>query len=172
MSASAALKSGQQVDKRGRGRPPIIPRDLENALAQRVVEYSQADRTIDPAAFCDVVAELVQIANLHPSKKDWEPSYDWYEGFMRRHPELTVKRTKPTKTSSSSPRVYKSFMRMYEKYLEVTDDMDLVHTGGSTRLFNMDETGVRLPNRPVKKVRPHTVHMQWHDMGACYYRCH
>ncbi|KAK9720734.1 Tc5 transposase DNA-binding domain [Popillia japonica] len=72
--------------------------------------------------------------------------YDWLSSFLRRHPELSIRKAK----SLSRNRSLGMDREVVAKYFELLSSVLKQHQplGKSACLYNKDETGLQLNNRP------------------------
>lgn len=97
------------------------------------------------------VGNMAQKAGLVPQGKKWTPTKEWLNGFLDRHPDVTVTDAKPTSASSQGPHLHEALKCMFTDYRRVLDFLGLTHSNQGNCVWNMDETGERLdPREPVE----------------------
>ena len=74
--------------------------------------------------------------------------YDWLSGFLRRHPDLSVRTPEATSISRAVGFNYPQVQRFYGVLKEA---LDITHAS-ALRIWNMDETGISSVHKPAKIV--------------------
>lgn len=102
------------LDRRGAGRPPTLSKDVENNITKCLVARSRMGYPCDKKELLSLVAEFVRVNNLRTSFTDGIPGDDWYQGFMKRHPELSLKKPEmlqKNRKDARDPDVIYDFLR-------------------------------------------------------------
>ncbi|XP_065930408.1 uncharacterized protein [Magallana gigas] len=120
----------------------------KSTLERRVNGKRQVDDPPSkPTVTAYAMAEMLKIK--HPfSKTKAKAGYDWYEGFMRRHPQLAIR--KPEGLSAARGMMLnKHVVTSYFQLLEDTmNKLKLFYKG--SQIYNVDETGINTVHTPAK----------------------
>ena len=135
----------------GRSRPKVLTQKLEGELADRV-------KTVADAGFPSTAAKVRQVAYTYAKENDKDGFSDktkkagrkWFKGFMKRHPELGVKKA----TLISKPRAQCATKEAVAKWLEEYAEKVIRKYGitNPRNIWNVDETNVRNIPRERKYV--------------------
>ena len=87
--------------------------------------------------------EYVKANDVKNVFTDGIPGEDWYLGFMKRHPRLSLKKPEllqASRKTNTAPEVVYDF---YEKMQTLYQEKDLLSPNKAAFVFNTDETGFR-----------------------------
>ena len=91
--------SGRIDAKAAIGRKPQLPQDLESTIAEKVKKAVEKEFGISPRNLMIHTAQVIE--KLKTSLKDSKPSYDWYQGFQKRHPGVRLRKSDKLSTTRS-----------------------------------------------------------------------
>ncbi|KAJ8934092.1 hypothetical protein NQ314_013601 [Rhamnusium bicolor] len=104
------------------GIPPALDKDIENQLAALILARADFGYPMDKKEFYDFVKDFCQDRNVKTPFKERTPGQDWYANFMKRHPQLSLKKTQSLqnkRAEASDPFVvgnhYKNLKRIVEE---------------------------------------------------------
>ena len=136
------------------GRKQDIPPEIEKSLVNHIL-------LMESRGFGLTIREVESLAYKLASKKELNVRFcrekemagkTWFYDFKKRHPELSLRKPEslslPRAMSMNQPDV-NAFFKMFES---VVQENDLF--GDPSRIFNADETGLQLNNRPEKNFKP------------------
>ena len=127
----------------------IFSDDEETMLADYLLHASKLHHGLSVKA-ARVLAYDFGIANNKDVPGNWivdqKAGADWFFGFMKRHPTLSLRAPEATSLSRST-----SFNRVtVAKYFDNLEAVLQRHTFGPHQIYNVDETGVTTVHRPDK----------------------
>jgi len=124
------------------GRKPVIPSEAEEELTRLLCDLASRGFPLSAKMVRDVA---FQFANKHGiadfSAKKGTAGYDWMHGFMRRHPNLSMKKPEALSAAHASGvnrPVIEAWFAHLSEFL-----MSLGIKDRPTNLWNVDETGVQ-----------------------------
>jgi hypothetical protein len=140
------LKSGSCAVKLGRY-VTVFSADQESELLEYIFHMDNLFYGLSKQEFLELVYNYAEINKIKHPFKNGAAGTDWYKGFARRHPDLTLRKPEPTSIARArgfnKPQVYR-FFDLLEEQIEK-------HKITATRLYNMDETGVQTSsNKPPR----------------------
>lgn len=127
------------MDAIGSGRVPSIPVATESEIVQCLVTRANMGIPCDKHELKELVGEYVKFTGMKTPFKDDTPGEDWYLGFMKRHPTLSLKKPEhlqKLRQDARNPFVVYDF---YDKLQKVMEDNNL--TNKPQYVFNADESG-------------------------------
>jgi len=92
------------------------------------------------------LAKQMGVHHKHFAQGSSIAGYDWLSGFMRRHPELSVRMPEATSLSRA---VGFNWPQVQKFYAALKEALDCMHAS-ALRIWNMDETGISSVHKPVK----------------------
>lgn len=110
----------------------------ESVLHDWVLDMAEVGFGFSKKQFLDAVVEFAKKKkpNFNPN---WKPSNNWYEGFMVRHPDLSLRNAEMvhSRRTSVTDSDIRAWFKKTDKYIE---DNNLNFMNDPTRVFNLDET--------------------------------
>lgn len=98
--------------------------------------------------FLKLVYQNAESNNIVNPFKNGCARNNWYLGFKKRHPNLTIRQPEPTSIARArgfnSPQVYRFFDSLGTKINK--------HAIDATRIYNVDETGIQTTNNKPPKI--------------------
>ena len=132
------------------GRSPVLNEDLENELEEYALKMQAMFHGLTPVDLRKLAFDLAEINKVpHTFNTEKEiAGQDWLQQFLKRHPKLSVREPEPTslcRATGFNKIQIGHFFKLYENILtseKLTAD----------RIFNVDETGLSVVQRPGKIV--------------------
>ncbi|CAG2188941.1 unnamed protein product [Mytilus edulis] len=127
------------------GRKPVIPIEMENVVARKVVEAANKGFGITKKQLQMKISRLCKLQKIETPFKRGIPGDDWWRGFKSRHPEIALR--KPEKLSTSRSRMLNRVVvtKYFEDLGKVITDNNLT----AATIWNMDETGKQFEHNPT-----------------------
>ena len=129
-------------------RPPVFTMDEENQLVRHIKDLESQGFGIGVKAVCRLAFEMAE----HAGKKhrfnhvNQSAGYDWYQGFMRRHPDLSLRKPEALSAARASMLNPTTISDHFQKLGDVLDKADL--KSRPAQIYNLDETGLSLVHKP------------------------
>ena len=117
---------------------PILGSDIEENLTTWLTEIDRMGFPIEKECLLYSVKQLIEAENLQTPFKNNLPGRRWFEGFLKRHPELSRKKveylnkTRAVVTEDTIRKWFENFEALLGENTQVLQD--------PCRIFNMDET--------------------------------
>lgn len=127
-------------DRLGGGRSPDLPPHVESDLANCLIARSQMGFPCDKRELKQLVQEYVTVNNLQTRFRDGQPGDDWYLGFMKRHPRLTLKKPEHLQKSRKNARDPFVVFDFFNKLKTVYEEFKVDETRANF-VSNADESG-------------------------------
>ena len=128
----------------------VFTQEEEAELAKYVQQMERMLFGLTPNELCGLAFELAERNNkVHPFKKgDEVAGYDWYSGFMSRHPFLSLR--KPEATSAARAQGFNrvAVNNFFDLLEEIFDKNNLPQD----RIYNCDETGMTTVPKTMSRV--------------------
>lgn len=130
------------------GKQTVFPKEVENKLATNIKEAASMGIGLSKQQIIAKAARLAQSINLRTPFRNGVPGKDWAEGFLKRHPDISLRSQTPLSTVRS---------RMLNKvvtsnyFMELSNIVSRLNVKEKPEaIWNMDETSVSLCHRPTK----------------------
>lgn len=122
------------------GRETVLGRKFEDELEGYVVKMQQMFHGITPVDLRTLAFDLAEKNNIpHPfNREKGMAGKDWFSGFMRRHPNLSVREPEPTSLSRAAAFNRVQVGRFFQLYSDVLEKEHIP----PTRIYNADESGI------------------------------
>ena len=132
------------------GRRQIIPLEVENKIANAVKEAAKQGIGITRRQLLSRVGELSR--KMKFAFNNGKPGKDWFDGFKRRHPDLSIR--KPEKLTTTRARMVNPVVlqRYFTDLNEILVEFDI--SNKPSVIWNCDETGKQFEHDPVKILAP------------------
>ncbi|XP_022112053.1 jerky protein homolog-like isoform X2 [Acanthaster planci] len=133
-------------------RPPIFTAEDEQLLVQYVQEMEALGFGLSISAVRKLAYEMAEDAGINHrfNKEEKKAGYDWYQGFMRRHPELSLRKPEGLSAARAAMLNPKVIGDHFTKLGEVLDTTGL--KSKPAQIYNLDETGLSLVHTPSKVI--------------------
>lgn len=155
------------VDKHlGRFRSTFSP-EQENELVSYLKEMDSVLYGLSKSDFKSLVAVYAQKNNIdHP--KSWDISGlagdDWLAYFLKRNPNIVLRTPEPTSVARA-----RGFNRpQVERFFKLLEEQYNICDSDTTRVYNMDETGISTTTNKPPKVFSITY---WKKTSWSYFKC-
>lgn len=122
----------------GAGRPRTLTEEEEEHIVECLIARADFGYPCDRIELMQLVGEYVKANDIKNVFKDNTPGEDWYLGFMKRHPRLTLKKAEhlqAVRKSNTTPDVVYDF---YEKLGCVYKEKELLTLDKAPFIFNTD----------------------------------
>jgi len=118
------------------GRPTELTEEEEAIIEERLILLSTWGFPLNSKDLCHLVKEYLDSAGRHTRFIDNLPGSDFFEGFLRRHPALSVRQANNLKRARAEVTVdvVQSFFEHYAKVVEGVPP---------TNIWNCDETNLQ-----------------------------
>lgn len=139
----------QNNDKKGpMGPSSLFGRENENKLANHIKSMQAKGFPLTIGDVRKIAYQLAEQLHLKHRfyKKTEKAGYDFVKLFLRRHPDITIRKSEGVSLARSNAmnrREVDAYFNLLENVLMVDDVMMK-----PSHIFNMDETGLQLNNRP------------------------
>lgn len=130
-------KTALNVTKAGRSQ--VLSPDTENELVKCLLARTKMGLPCDKAELRKLVGEYVNAKGLKTPFKNGIPGEDWYYLFMRRHPELSLKKPEHLQKLRKDARKPEIVYDFFDSLKRVIDENNLGDKGSF--IFNADESG-------------------------------
>ena len=140
--------SGRVEEGATPGKKPVLPVEVESAIADKIKEAGKMGFGITRAQLCFKVARLVSSMKLSTPFRNGVPGKDWVDGFRRRHPDVSLRTPTPlnnVRARMLNPEVTRRYFNALE---ETLNSLDLKNK--PQLVWNIDETNVSLTHKPCK----------------------
>ena len=131
-------------------RPPVFTKEQESQIVDYVLEMENCGFGLTIRDICKLAYEFATKLDIkHPfNAEKQEAGYDWYQGFMRRHQQLSIR--KPEGLSAArATMLNKNVVTAYFKLLSETIERLNIFSKGA-QIYNVDETGMNTVHTPLK----------------------
>lgn len=131
-----------------RGPPPILTEIVEKDIADWIIHRAAIGHPVTKDILLDSVKNYLDNLKLSTPFTNNRPSRHWYEGFLRRHPDITLRTAQylTRNRAEVTEDVLREWFREIQVYLEGKRLLDI----DGSRIFNCDETSISLAPKPHK----------------------
>ena len=138
------LDSGNKYangSKKCSGRPQTLPPVLETALAKYVLDMESMLIGLSRTDLMELANQLANANGIDGFKHDKQSaSTMWYRTFMKRHPELSLRKAEATSVARA-----KRFNRVnVGQFFYSLETLVKRHNLGAAHIFNVDESGITI----------------------------
>ena len=132
------------------GKKTIIPKETEHKIANMAIDAANSGFGLTRLGIMKKAGEICRKVGVKTPFRQNIPGKDWWAGFKKRHPEVTLR--KPESLSSLRSRAGNPVTvgKYYMELNKILKDNGL--EGRPHLIWNCDETGVCLEHTPVKVV--------------------
>lgn len=137
-----------KIEKGSLGRNPVFSNHQEKEIADHVVLLAKMFFGLTPIELRRVAFEFAEKNNISHNfnKNAKEAGMDWYYGFLRRNPTVSLR--SPEATSINRIQAFnESEVKLFFDNLETL--MEKYHFA-TNRIYNVDETGISTVQKPSK----------------------
>ena len=126
----------------------VLGEEIENALSEHVIRMQQAMFGFSTIDIRKLAYDIACQNNVpHPFKHDKRMAgKDWLAGFLKRHPEISLRSPEPTSMSRAVAFNKANVDKFFTIYKEELDKGSYT----AARIWNMDETGFTAVHKPAK----------------------
>lgn len=134
------IKSPEELIQTNLGRPPVLPKEIKADLVDYCLEMDKRFYGLRASDIRRLAFQLAIRNNLKHrfSKNQERAGYKWLRSFLKRHPELTLRRPQSLSTAP-----IKEFTEEYVNFIFIILEpaMEKVKFN-PCRIYNIDETGI------------------------------
>lgn len=140
------------------GRRTALGKDVEDQLEKCIVARASMGYPIIKSELIGLVNEFILANNINSPFVDGKPGDDWYSGFMKRHPRLSLKNPEMLQKVRVNARdsfvIYEFYDQLEKLYMECGIDGRC-----SPLLFNADESGFGTDPSRIRAIGVKGVHL-------------
>lgn len=130
------LKNGLTTVDTRNGRPTIIPKEVEQIMAEKLERLVLAHMAVDLTLFPLIAKDIARKLKLPTA--GWKAGDKWVRGFLQRHPSLSKRKCgKITRARS----LHFNLLTHAEWYAAIKPLLELYLP---KEIFNMDDTGLEI----------------------------
>lgn len=140
------------VKKNRKGPTPYLTEMEERSIVDWIIECSKRGH---PRTSIDIRFAAKEILVKFPRENPFKnnvPSYDWYKNFIKRHPDIKIRKPEALSVASShiSDQDLRGWWLQIDKYLKDNSLIDILQD--PSRIANCDETKFDFNANPGKVV--------------------
>jgi hypothetical protein len=142
--------TGKVLDDATLGRKPILPPSIEKEIVDVVCLSAERGFGITKAQLLNRVGSLTKAMKLPTPFKDGLPGNDFWEGFKKRHPDISLRTPEAlalNRSKAMNPVIVGGYFRQLKTLLAENNLTDKPHL-----IWNADETSVPFTHAPAKVV--------------------
>ena len=138
------------MDLFGGGHKTALPRHVEDEMAKCLRVLASWGLGLIKDELLDLVADYVKTCKIDTPFVEGRPGSDWYQGFLRRHPTLSLR--KPEQLTSSRAKATKKEIvdQWFELLGKTLKELDIENK--PAQIYNVDETGLPLDPSKLKVI--------------------
>lgn len=151
MSLHDHVKKGSEFKARLGGKP-VFNMEQEAEIRDQLIKLSNTFYGLTPIALRRAVyryAEKNKIKHPFNTQKE-EAGKDWFYGFLKRNPEVSVRMPEATSVNRISAFNQHEMEIFFKNLLNIFEK----HSIPPNRIYNVDETGVTTVHKPSKIIAP------------------
>ena len=142
---------GNDVPLKAVGHPTILSDDEEKDLAERLKCIANRGFGITPLEVKKAAFMYAEKRNLkHPWTNQKAAGADWFTGFMKRHSDLALRKPQGLSRARAEGMNKSVVQQFYELYQNIVIETGVL--AAPERVYNVDESGFPLCNKPLKVV--------------------
>ncbi|KAL8608290.1 hypothetical protein ACOMHN_042157 [Nucella lapillus] len=136
-------------DKKLRGGPCVLPKDVEDELVRHIKELDELFFGITITSLRKLAYQVACAHGINKFSQDKQAANKtWYYNFMRRHPELSLRSPEPTSIGRMKGFNRKDVGEFFDKYYKLIEENGFT----ADKIYNMDETGHSTVQTPSKVI--------------------
>lgn len=122
------------------GAPTVLTSEEESTLVKWIIHMAKSGFPVSKDHLLESVRMLIKKKNHSNSFRDGKPGRHWYNGFLRRHPEITNRMSQNLINSRAivTEKSIRNWFCEIEEYLSANSLKDIA--SNPKRVFNADET--------------------------------
>lgn len=134
------------------GHPPVLNAEEEDELCERLLNLSKRGFGLTTIQVRNAAYMYAEMKGLKVPWNNTEKlaGKDWFVKFMARHPQLSLRKPEGLSKMRAAAMNEKDFNDFYELFGNLTAELELGEK--PERIFNVDESGFPLNNKPSKIV--------------------
>ena len=125
------------------GRPTVFSKKSEDELADLILDLARRGFPLSEAQVRNLATQFANANNLQvfSQNKNNEAGYYWFKGFLRRHPELCVKRAEGLSAARSGAMNKTNIEKWFSEYKELVEKLNI--SDSPSHIWNLDESGLQ-----------------------------
>lgn len=134
------------------GRPPVFSQEHEKKLVAHIKKLEKVGFAPDRKDVKEMAFQLAQKLSIkNPFSKDTQQAGNiWFNWFLKRNPELSQRKSEGLSLARAYGVNREDVNDFFTLLAQVYEDNDLGHH--PDQIFNMDETGIQINNKPGKVI--------------------
>ncbi len=143
-SALQRRVSGAVKPDASAGRPPHFTKEEEEQLKRWVFEMSDHGFAVSRIRTVQVAQRIMDAKCRKEKRRRVHLTHQWWEGFKKRHPDITRRRTAELQRARGDALIYRRIQHFFNAYNDVVAGKNIT----SDRIYNCDEVGVIIDAPP------------------------
>lgn len=137
------VKAPQLGLEHASGRPTVFNEAAEDELATVILDLARRGFPLSEIQIRKLATQFANANNLQvfSQKKENQAGYYWFKGFMRRHPELCVKRAEGLSAARSGAMNKTNIDNWFAEYKQLVDRLNISDL--PSHIWNLDESGLQ-----------------------------
>lgn len=137
------LKAPQLGYEHASGRPTVFDDATENELAALILDLAKRGFPLSEVQVRNLATQFADANDLQvfSQNKENHAGYYWFKGFMRRHPELCVKRAEGLSAARSGAMNKTNIEKWFVEYKQLVDKLHISDL--PSHIWNLDESGLQ-----------------------------
>ena len=128
----------------------VLTKEEEDKIAQYLIKMADMGYGLTPDSVMHMVYDIVEnFKRPHPFKNE-KAGRSWYEGFRKRHPNLTIRQPQPLSYCRALSARKDVISYFFGKLGSIYGKLNLLLK--PMQVFNTDETGVSIVHKPGKVI--------------------
>lgn len=125
------------------GRPTVFSKESEDELADLILDLARRGFPLSEAQVRELATQFANANNLQvfSQQKNNQAGYYWFKGFLRRHPELCVKRAEGLSAARSGAMNKPNIQKWFSEYKELVEKLNI--SDSPSHIWNLDESGLQ-----------------------------
>jgi len=140
------------------GRPPVISAASEAELAALLIDMARRGFPLSEKQVRNLATQFAKKNNLNvfSKNKDNHAGYYWWKGFLKRHPELCVKRAEGLSAARSGAMNKPNIEKWFGEYSQLLDRLKINDL--PSHIWNLDESGLQDVLKPRELLERKELH--------------
>lgn len=145
-------KESGNFNKVSLGRKSCLSVEQEATLCRYILHMSSHGFALTACDIKKLAYSFVVQQNIHHTFNSEKKmaGYDWFLSFMKRHPELAVRKAQGLSTARAKGMTRQEYNKYFELLKNTLKENNLLNN--PQKIFNLDESGLQMNNNPGKVV--------------------
>lgn len=125
------------------GRPTVFTKASEDELAILILDLAHRGFPLSEVHVRNLATQFANANDLHvfSQRKNNQAGYYWFKGFLRRHPQLCVKRAEGLSAARSGAMNKPSIEKWFAEYRQLVQKLNI--SDSPSHIWNLDESGLQ-----------------------------